>query len=158
MGKWHVITTRKGWEKKAEQLLLAKGFNSYCPLRKVQRKWSDRMKTITAPLFHTYMFVKVTEDQRPAVRLTPGVKNFVHANGRPATVTKRELDALRQMLDGGNPVEVLPVTKATLETALRNSNAKVRKTRIALGENGYEVRIIIGKPKVTAVLPENALQ
>jgi transcription antitermination factor NusG len=62
--KWYAVYTRPRWEKKVAALLLHKGIESYCPLNKVRRRWSDRTKTIEEPLFKSYVFVKT--DARPA--------------------------------------------------------------------------------------------
>ena len=71
--KWYAIYTRPRWEKKVNHLLLQKGVESYCPLNKVRRKWSDRIKIIEEPLFKSYVFVKVAESDRTEIRMTDGV-------------------------------------------------------------------------------------
>ena len=76
--KWLAIYTRPRWEKKVNQLLTEKGFESYCPLNKVKRKWSDRIKVVEEPLFKSYVFVKVAEEDRSEVRMTSGAINFVY--------------------------------------------------------------------------------
>lgn len=147
MSKWFVICTRKGWEKKVEQLLLQKGFESYCPLVEEKRKWSDRVKLVAAPLLGSHVFVKITEEQRSAVRRISGVKNFVYANGKPATVRRKEVELLQQMLAGRDVVKVICVTSANPLLAKNGVPApekkapgqRIRKTIIQLGENGYEV-------------------
>ena len=86
--KWYAIYTRPRWEKKVNHLLLQKGVESYCPLNKVRRKWSDRIKIIEEPLFKSYVFVKVAESDRTEIRMTDGVINFVYWNGKPAVMVK----------------------------------------------------------------------
>ena len=66
--KWYAIYTRPRWEKKVNSLLINKGVESYCPLNRVRRKWSDRIKTIEEPLFKSYVFVKIGEEARTEVR------------------------------------------------------------------------------------------
>jgi len=77
MSKWLAIYTKPRWEKKVNQLLKDKGIECYCPLNKVHRKWSDRIKTVEEPLFKSYVFVKVEDADRTKVRLTNGGVNFV---------------------------------------------------------------------------------
>ena len=91
MAKWFALYTKPRWEKKVNQLLIDKGVECYCPLNKVKRKWSDRTKTLEEPLFKSYVFVKVTEEERTKVRLTNGVVNFVYWNGKPAIVREKEI-------------------------------------------------------------------
>ncbi|MEY3186716.1 MAG: hypothetical protein RL675_540, partial [Bacteroidota bacterium] len=52
-----------------------KGFEAYCPLNKVRRKWSDRMKTVEEPLFKSYVFVRVEQKEMTEVRYVDGVLN-----------------------------------------------------------------------------------
>ncbi len=89
--KWYVIYTRPRWEKKVHSLLHTKGIESYCPLNKVRRKWSDRVKLVEEPLFKSYVFVKTNEEGRTAVRMTDGVVNFLYWNGKPGLVKEKRL-------------------------------------------------------------------
>ena len=61
--KWYAVYTKPRWEKKVNSLLLQKGIEVYCPLNKVRRKWSDRIKTIEEPLFKSYVFVKIKDEE-----------------------------------------------------------------------------------------------
>jgi transcription antitermination factor NusG len=88
-------------------LLLEKGVESYCPLNKVRRKWSDRIKTIEEPLFKSYVFVKISEDQRTNVRMTNGVVNFVYWNGKPAIIKEKEIQTIKRFLDEYENVEAV---------------------------------------------------
>ena len=104
--KWLAIYTRPRWEKKVNQLLTEKGLESYCPLNKVRRKWSDRIKVVEEPLFKSYVFVKVTDGDRTAVRMTPGAINFVYWEGKPAIIKEKEIIAIKRFLDEYENVEV----------------------------------------------------
>ena len=80
-------------------LLEAKGIESYCPVNKVRRKWSDRIKTIEEPLFKSYVFVKIDEAERTNVRMTEGVVNFVYWNGKPGIIKDKEIQVIKRFLD-----------------------------------------------------------
>ena len=56
---WYAVYTRPRSEKRVDILLQKKSIESWCPLQKVQRQWSDRKKTILQPLFTSYVFVHV---------------------------------------------------------------------------------------------------
>ena len=86
---------------------MEKGIESYCPLNKVRRKWSDRIKTIEEPLFKSYVFVKISEDQRTNVRMTNGVVNFVYWNGKPALIKEKEIQTIKRFLDEYENVEAV---------------------------------------------------
>ena len=107
--KWLAVYTRPRWEKKVNQLLIEKGVESYCPLNKVRRKWSDRVKVVEEPLFRSYVFVKVNNEDRKAVRMTNGVINFVYWNSKPALIKEKEINAIKRFLDEYENVEVKPM-------------------------------------------------
>jgi transcription antitermination factor NusG len=101
MEKWYIIHTRARWEKKLTDVLGQKGIESYCPVRTLRRKWSDRIKLIEEPLFKRYVFVKIVPEQKTAVRLTEGVVNFVYKNGKPALIKEKEIKAFKRLLNAG---------------------------------------------------------
>jgi transcription antitermination factor NusG len=105
--KWYAIYTRPRWEKKVNSLLEGKGIESYCPLNKVRRKWSDRIKTIEEPLFKSYVFVKIEDEVRTNVRMTDGVINFVYWNGKPAIIKEKEVQTIKRFLDEYENVELV---------------------------------------------------
>jgi transcription antitermination factor NusG len=96
--KWFAIYTKPRWEKKVDSILIKKGIESWCPLQKVQRQWSDRKKIIEDPLFKSYVFVHITEEERIKVLTTDGVLNFVHYLGKPAVIRNEEVDLIKKYL------------------------------------------------------------
>ena len=82
---------------------------SYCPLNKVRRKWSDRIKLVEEPLFKSYVFVNIEEIARTEVRMTDGVINFVYWNGKPAIVKEKEIEAIRRFLNEYENVELIKI-------------------------------------------------
>lgn len=104
--KWFAVYTRPRWEKKVHKLLEEKGVESYCPLNKVHRKWSDRIKIIDEPLFKSYVFVKVNEEEKTQVRMTEGVVNFIYWLGKPAVIKEKEIDVIKKFLNDYHNVEV----------------------------------------------------
>ena len=90
-------------------LLSEKGLESYCPLNKVRRKWSDRVKVVEEPLFKSYVFVKIGDEDRSAVRMTPGAINFVYWQGKPAVIRDKEIIAIKRFLNEYENVEVQPI-------------------------------------------------
>jgi len=88
------------------KLLEQKGIESYCPLNKIRRKWSDRIKTVEEPLFKSYVFVKIEDAGRTEVRMTDGVINFVYWDGKPAIIKDREIQTIRSFLDEHQNVQL----------------------------------------------------
>ena len=162
MGKWLAIYTKPRWEKKVHQLLSAKGVESYCPLNKVKRKWSDRVKTIEEPLFKSYVFVKVTDDDRTKVRLTNGVVNFVYWNGKPAIIREKEIQTIKRFLDEHENVMVRPMEFAKDQQVLILSgtfmdrhatvlDVRKKEVKVAIESMGQELVAYIDKTKLTVI-------
>ena len=69
---WYVLYAKPRNEKKVAERLSAAGYNVYCPLHKVKRQWSDRMKVVEEPLFKGYLFIQVEDKRRDEVFNYPG--------------------------------------------------------------------------------------
>ena len=96
--KWYVLYTKPKWEKKVDGVLLKKEIESWCPLQKIQKQWSDRKKIIEEPLFRSYVFVRINEDERIKVLQTEGVINFVHYLHKPAIIREEEIGVIKSYL------------------------------------------------------------
>lgn len=163
--KWLAVYTRPRWEKKVNQLLIEKGLESYCPLNKVRRKWSDRVKVVEEPLFKSYVFVKVTDSDRTAVRMTNGAINFVYWDGKPAVIKEKEITAIKRFLDEYENVEARPnqlkVNQRVRITngSLMDQEGKVldvrhKTARVAIDSLGYILVAHIDRTKLTSALPK----
>ena len=96
--KWYALYTKPRWEKKIDSVLIRKGVESWCPLQKIERQWSDRKKIIEDPLFKSYVFVKIDDTERTKVLATDGVLNFVHYLGKPAIIKDDEIETIKRYL------------------------------------------------------------
>ena len=96
--KWYVVYTKPRWEKKVASLLTEKGYENYCPLNRVTKKWSDRIKIVLEPLFKGYVFVYTEENNFLEVTKTEGVLNFVHWLRKPAVVKEKEIITIKKFL------------------------------------------------------------
>lgn len=163
--KWLALYSRPRWEKKVAQLLTEKGLESYCPVNKVRRKWSDRVKLVEEPLFKSYVFVRVIDEDRTAVRMTPGVINFVYWNGKPALIKEKEINAIKQFLNDYENVEVKPIklelnqrvkiTKGPLMDQEGQVLELQRKTvKVAIDSLGYLLIAHIDRTKLTSAQPK----
>lgn len=106
---WFAVYTKPRWEKKVDKLLKTKGYESYCPLNKVRRKWSDRYKIVEEPLFSSYVFVLLSDDQFGEIRQVSGIINFVYWNGKPGIVKDKEIVNIRKFLKEFEDVTAIAV-------------------------------------------------
>lgn len=104
--QWYALYTRPRWEKKVADLLDKKKVEVYCPLNKVQKQWADRRKVVLEPLFSSYVFVYVSEQEHLSIRQTDGVVNFVYWLNKPAVIRNEEIDTIKKFLNEYDDVSV----------------------------------------------------
>ena len=93
---WYALHTRHQHEKLIAKSLANKGFETFLPQYTVLRRWTDRSKQISLPLFPCYVFLKGGLDNRLNVLTTPGVHGFVGFAGKAAAISEEEIDAVRR--------------------------------------------------------------
>ena len=157
--KWYAVYTKSRWEKKVHRLLQEQQVESYCPLNKVHRKWSDRIKVVQEPLFKSYVFVRISEADKTSVRTINGVVNFVYWLGKPAVIKDREIETIRRFLDEHDnvevkPISVLPNNKVVIKSgALMDKEGTVlrvmkNKVEVVIESIGYTLIAYIDKSKI----------
>jgi len=139
--KWFAVYTKPRWEKKVHALLQEMGTESYCPLNKVHRKWSDRIKIVEEPLFKSYVFVRVCEEEKTQVRMVNGVVNFVYWQGKPAVIKDREITSIHKFMNEYEDVEVSPL-------AIVPDAAVIVEQGVLMGKNGTVKRVLHRKVEV----------
>ncbi len=132
---WWVLYTRHQHEKSVTEMLSAKGFEVFLPLYESTRRWKDRSKTLSLPLFPCYVFVRGRFDRRLEAVTTPGVHMILTSGKRVALIPETEIQAIRNIV--AKPTRVEPhqflkcgervrVTRGCLEgiegILLRNKN------------------------------------
>lgn len=96
--EWYVLYTTARAEKHVELKLQAEGVETYLPLHKCPRKWSDRVKMVEMPLFSSYIFVYTTDEKLRTLIRVNGVARIVYYNGKPAVMRQKEIEAIREFV------------------------------------------------------------
>lgn len=109
---WHALYTRHQHEKVVAQALSGKGFEVFLPLYSAVRRWKDRQKELSLPLFPSYVFIRDGLDRMLNIVTTPGVHALVGWGGRPAVVSQEEIEAVRRMVQSATRVEPHPYLKS----------------------------------------------
>ena len=141
--RWLAVYTKPRWEKKIDQLLKDKGIVSYCPLNKALHKWSDRMKLVEEPLFKSYVFVHVTEEEEKNVRFVNGVLNFVYWLGQPAVIKQLEIDRIKRFLNEYSNVQVQALDFQPNDVVIINAGALMEKQAKVIRKKGNKVELEI---------------
>ena len=108
---------------------------------------------------------RVNDEDRTAVRMTPGVINFVYWDGKPALIKEKEINAIKRFLNDYENVEVKPIklelnqrvkiTKGPLmdqEGQVLELQRKIVK--VAIDSLGYLLIAYIDRTKLTSAQPK----
>ena len=140
---WFALYTRPRAEKKVHELLTKRGYESYCPLNKVRKRWSDRMKTVYQPLFRSYVFINTSEPEIPIVRRLPGIVSPVMIEGKPAVIPTYEIDTIKRFLNDYERVEAVPVQISVNQNVTITGGAFLNAQGDVLAVNGKQVKVLI---------------
>lgn len=96
--KWYLLYTNPRAEKKVNEELKNRGFETFLPMHKTLKQWSDRKKWVEEPLFKSYVFIHLElEKHYYNVVNLPGIVKFVNFEGSPVIVDLREIDFVKKM-------------------------------------------------------------
>lgn len=131
--RWYVVHTQSGFENKVQANLEKrirtlgisdKVFRVLIPTEEVAEMRDGKRKISRQKFFPGYLLVEMAEGNEEAwfaIRETPGVTNFVGANGRPIPLPESEVEHIRrQMGETGGEVEK-PKVKPKLELEVGES-------------------------------------
>ena len=93
--KWFVLLTKPKNELKVAKLLTGKNILVFAPTRAEIRQWSDRKKKVLVPLLPSMVLVCLTEQEAHHVFDIPGVVRYLFSNGKRATVSEHEIEAMQ---------------------------------------------------------------
>ena len=104
--KWYALYTRPRAEKLVYQRLVEAAIETFLPLQKTYRMWSDRKKLVEKPLLTSYIFVRTSKKNFPKVYRTNGVVKFVSFEGQPVSIPQNQIDNLRLLINSDAEIEV----------------------------------------------------
>jgi transcription antitermination factor NusG len=129
---WWAVYTQHQHEKTVAEMLTGKGFEVFLPLHDSMRRWKDRQKLLSLPLFPGYVFVRGLLSRRLQVVTTPGIHMILSRGEQIEVVPEAEIDAVRRAVQGSYKIEPHPFLKI---------GERVRVTRGSLeGVEGILVR------------------
>ena len=105
---WFALRVRPQRESAVASHLDGKGYEVFLPKCPAQKRWSDRIKKVTRPLFPGYLFCKFDPGDRLPVLKTPWLFQIVGFGPTPIPVDDEELDAIRNLVMSGSTAEPWP--------------------------------------------------
>ena len=110
---WYAVRVKSRSEKKVWSDLVEQGIESYVPLQRRLRQWSDRKKWVEMPLISGYVFVNISRKEYEIVLRTYNVICYIYFEGKAAVIRDSDINLLKRML-GQSEVE-LEVTAEDLK-------------------------------------------
>jgi transcription antitermination factor NusG len=105
---WWALYTRHQHERTVADMLSAKGFEVFLPLYESIRRWKDRQKLLSLPLFPCYVFVRGGFSRRLQVITTPGIHMILSCGDHAAVIPENEIQAIRRTVEGAYRMEPHP--------------------------------------------------
>ena len=156
---WYALYTKPRAEKKVNERLQAMGVESYLPLHRAPRIWSDRVKIVDKPLFSSYIFVRCGDPELHSLLYVYGVVRIVYYCGRPAEVRPKEIDVIRSFLKQatncrlcvGEEVEILSGAMKRISGKIK----KIKKNYLVLTIEQIGVTVCVN---LSNVAPKNRIK
>jgi len=117
---WYALKTGPRKEKKLNEKLVELGFETYLPLSKELRQWSDRKKWVEEPMFRGYLFVNTVSSRFIDALTQEGAVHFVRFNGNYSVIPDEQIDFIRKVVNNqlryevteetfekGDPIEII---------------------------------------------------
>jgi transcription antitermination factor NusG len=105
---WWALYTRHQHERVVADVLSAKGFEVFLPLYDSIRRWKDRQKLLSLPLFPCYVFIRGEVGRCLQVVNTPGVHMILNQGEHFAVIPENEIQAIRRTVEGPFRMEPHP--------------------------------------------------
>ena len=111
-GRWYVVHTQSGYEKKVKQNLEARIasmamedhiYEVVIPMEEVVEYKNGKKVTVQKKVFPGYLLVRclLDDDSWYVVRNTPGIVNFIGHGGKPSPLMRREVETFLGVKEEG---------------------------------------------------------
>ena len=97
---WIAVYTRPRSEKKAASELNKLGIETYLPIQKILKEWSDRKKLVDVPVIPMILFANITSDNLHPIKTHPLILNYISDSEKkgPACIPNNQIEKLKFML------------------------------------------------------------
>jgi transcription antitermination factor NusG len=141
--KWFAVHTYSRHEKVVAEETRDLGIETFLPIVKEMRQWSDRRKVVESPLFSCYVFVRIlpNNQERLKVLRINGVLRFIGTNGYGIPIPDEQIDTVRILTEEQLPVCSHPFLKIGQRVRIR-SGALSGIEGILTGRSGAQTLVV----------------
>jgi transcription antitermination factor NusG len=104
--KWFALYTKPRHEYKAKEQLEEIWVETFLPTITHTKRWSDRKKKVTEPLFRGYIFIHSNEIERNKAVTRESVIKTIFFGGKPAVIPEREIESIKKLLESPEKIQV----------------------------------------------------
>jgi len=108
---WYALAVKSQHEKSVAEQLVNKSLESYLPLYRSKRRWSDRVKVIDLPLFPGYVFCRFDFENRMKVLHISSIRQIVGFGGKPCPIDNQVIQDLKAVVGSGLPFNPWPFVR-----------------------------------------------
>jgi transcription antitermination factor NusG len=108
---WYALWVRSRHEKTVAEVLTGKGFDTFLPVYRSRRRWSDRIQEVDLPLIPGYVFCRFDIHNRLPVLTTPGMVHIIGSGKTPQPVDEIEMQSLITAVRAGVHLQLWPFLK-----------------------------------------------
>ncbi len=109
--EWYAVHLKSRHEFKVADRLAMKGIEIFLPQVERARKWKDRKKLITFPLFPGYIFVHTTRESQnllQVLKVAGVVRIICTIPGEPDTIPDDQILSLQKLVDNKGELDPYP--------------------------------------------------
>ena len=99
------VYTKSRHEQIVVNELSKKDIESFCPMFKERRQWSDRKKWVHFPLFRSYVFARIHLKENIFVLQTIGVNKIVKFQNKISIIPDQVINDIKNIVDGGYKIQ-----------------------------------------------------
>ncbi|MBN2237432.1 MAG: UpxY family transcription antiterminator [Bacteroidales bacterium] len=95
---WYALYTKSRAEKAVFDRLQEQQIETFLPLQKILRRWSDRKKWVEVPYINSYIFVKVSEKEYYNVLNIQGAVRYITFERKAAPIPEWQIEAMKKIV------------------------------------------------------------
>jgi hypothetical protein len=140
---WYVLYTKPQCEKKVATLLVKKKIENLIPLIStgIEKFWRNKVQH--KPLFKSYVFVHVTEQDAFLLSRSEGVISLLHWLGRPAVINESEINAIKEFTENYQDIDLekLAVNSNVLERSIYRSSYEIEGNLLTVKNKTIKINL-----------------
>jgi len=109
--KWYAVHVRSRHEFQVFDRLSKKGIEAFLPVVERLRKWKDRKKLITFPIFPGYLFVHIlnnTQEKLHVLKINGVVRLLGSGHGEPEPIPDDQIISLKKLVENKKELDPYP--------------------------------------------------